>query len=161
MTQRGLAAGVARWFGREPVLDFVGWDEFTRRAGQEHADVTREQTSRSITASIPKTSSSVAPAQRPSGPDRWLRTISCHAPGVKALNVVQFDLGILCRVHGPAGHPPLCARQARGQVCAAPWSVALLRPSPLGGNFAMGRLPERRCSPLGCLRRAPGVISRL
>jgi nucleoside-diphosphate-sugar epimerase len=52
MTQRGLAAGVARWFGREAVLDFVGWDEFTRRAGPEHAEVTREHTARSITASI-------------------------------------------------------------------------------------------------------------
>ena len=52
MTLRGLAAGVARWFGRGPVLDFVGWDEFTRRAGPEHAEVTREHTFRSITASI-------------------------------------------------------------------------------------------------------------
>ena len=52
MTQRGLAAGVARWFGREPVLDFVGWEEFTRRAGPEHAEVTREHTTRSITASV-------------------------------------------------------------------------------------------------------------
>jgi nucleoside-diphosphate-sugar epimerase len=52
MTQRGLAAGAARWFGREPVLDFVDWDEYTRRAGPEHAEVTREHTSRSITASI-------------------------------------------------------------------------------------------------------------
>jgi nucleoside-diphosphate-sugar epimerase len=52
MTQRGLAAGVARWFDREPVLDFVSWDELTRRAGPEHAEVTREHTSRSITASI-------------------------------------------------------------------------------------------------------------
>jgi nucleoside-diphosphate-sugar epimerase len=52
MTQRGLASGVARWFGREPVLDFVDWDEFTRRAGPEHAEVTREHTVRSITASI-------------------------------------------------------------------------------------------------------------
>jgi len=51
MTQRGLAAGVAGWFGREPVLDFVGWDEFTDRAGPGHADVTREHTFRSITAS--------------------------------------------------------------------------------------------------------------
>src|ERR1700689_3125 len=49
MTQRGLAAGVARWFGREPVLDFVSWDELARRAGPEHAEVTREHTSRSIT----------------------------------------------------------------------------------------------------------------
>jgi nucleoside-diphosphate-sugar epimerase len=52
MTQRGLAAGVARWFGREPVLDFVSWEEFTRRAGAGHAEVTREHTARSITASI-------------------------------------------------------------------------------------------------------------
>jgi nucleoside-diphosphate-sugar epimerase len=52
MTQRGLAAGVAGWFGREPVLDFVGWDEFTSRAGPGHAEVTREHTARSIAASI-------------------------------------------------------------------------------------------------------------
>ncbi len=52
MTLRGLAAGVARWFGREPVLDFVDWPEFGRRVGPEHAQVTREHTFRSITASI-------------------------------------------------------------------------------------------------------------
>jgi nucleoside-diphosphate-sugar epimerase len=52
MTQRGLAAGVARWFGREPVLDFVDWEEFTGRVGPEHAQVTRDHTARSITASI-------------------------------------------------------------------------------------------------------------
>jgi len=52
MTQRGLAAGVAWWFGREAVLDFVDWAEFTRRAGPGPAEVTREHTFRSITASI-------------------------------------------------------------------------------------------------------------
>jgi nucleoside-diphosphate-sugar epimerase len=52
MTLRGLAAGVARWFGREPVLDFVDWAEFDRRAGTEHAEATRQHTFRSITASI-------------------------------------------------------------------------------------------------------------
>jgi nucleoside-diphosphate-sugar epimerase len=51
MTQRGLAAGVAGWFGREAVLEFVDWDEFTRRVGVQHAAVTREHTSRSIAAS--------------------------------------------------------------------------------------------------------------
>jgi nucleoside-diphosphate-sugar epimerase len=51
MTLRGLAAGVARWFGREPVLEFVDWAEFGRRAGPEHAEVTRQHTFRSITAS--------------------------------------------------------------------------------------------------------------
>jgi nucleoside-diphosphate-sugar epimerase len=52
MTLRGLAEGVARWFGREPELDFVDWAEFERRAGAEHAGATREHTFRSITASI-------------------------------------------------------------------------------------------------------------
>jgi nucleoside-diphosphate-sugar epimerase len=52
MTLRGLAAGVAGWFGREPVLDFVDWAEFTLRAGQLPAEATREHTFRSITASI-------------------------------------------------------------------------------------------------------------
>jgi len=52
MTLRGLAVGVAQWFGREPVLDFVDWDEFGRRAGPEHAETTREHTFRGITASI-------------------------------------------------------------------------------------------------------------
>jgi nucleoside-diphosphate-sugar epimerase len=52
MTLRGLATGVARWFGREPVLDFVDWDEFGRRAGAGHAESTREHTFRGIAASI-------------------------------------------------------------------------------------------------------------
>ena len=52
MTLRGLAAGVAGWFGREPVLEFTDWAEFERRAGAEHAAVTREHTTRSIAASI-------------------------------------------------------------------------------------------------------------
>jgi nucleoside-diphosphate-sugar epimerase len=52
MTLRGLAAGVAQWFGREPVLDFVDWPEFEHRAGSAAAEVTREHTLRGITASI-------------------------------------------------------------------------------------------------------------
>jgi nucleoside-diphosphate-sugar epimerase len=52
MTLRGLATGVARWFGREPVLDFVDWAEFGRRVGPDHAATTREHTFRGITASI-------------------------------------------------------------------------------------------------------------
>jgi nucleoside-diphosphate-sugar epimerase len=52
MTLRGLAEGVARWFGREPVLDFVDWAGFERQAGAEQAGITREHTFRSITASI-------------------------------------------------------------------------------------------------------------
>jgi nucleoside-diphosphate-sugar epimerase len=52
MTLRGLAAGAAGWFGREPVLDYADWAEFTRRAGEGHAEATREHTFRGITASI-------------------------------------------------------------------------------------------------------------
>jgi nucleoside-diphosphate-sugar epimerase len=52
MTLRGLATGVAGWFGREPVLEFVDWPEFERRVGTEHAEATREHVGRSIAASI-------------------------------------------------------------------------------------------------------------
>jgi nucleoside-diphosphate-sugar epimerase len=52
MTLRGLAAGVAAWFGREAVLELVDWAEFERLAGAQHADATREHVGRSIAASI-------------------------------------------------------------------------------------------------------------
>ena len=52
MTLRGLAAGVASWFGREPVIDLVDWAEFERRVGAEHAEATREHVGRGIAASI-------------------------------------------------------------------------------------------------------------
>jgi len=52
MTLRGLAAGVAAWFGREPVLELTDWAGFERQAGAEQAQVTREHTARSIAASI-------------------------------------------------------------------------------------------------------------
>jgi nucleoside-diphosphate-sugar epimerase len=52
MTLRGLATGVAGWFGREPVLELVDWPEFERRVGAEHAGATRAHVERSITASI-------------------------------------------------------------------------------------------------------------
>jgi nucleoside-diphosphate-sugar epimerase len=52
MTLTGLATGVAGWFGREPVLEFVDWAEFDRRVAPEHALATREHTFRSIAASI-------------------------------------------------------------------------------------------------------------
>lgn len=51
MTLRGLAAGVAAWFGREPVLDLVDWPTFERRVGAEQASITRDHVGRSIAAS--------------------------------------------------------------------------------------------------------------
>ncbi len=64
MTLRGLAEGVAQWFGREPVLDFVDWPEFEQRAGAEHAEATREHTFRSITASIDRARETLGYAPR-------------------------------------------------------------------------------------------------
>jgi nucleoside-diphosphate-sugar epimerase len=52
MTLRGLAAGVAGWFGREPVIELVDWPEFEARVGPEHAGVSREHVARSIAAGI-------------------------------------------------------------------------------------------------------------
>jgi nucleoside-diphosphate-sugar epimerase len=64
MTLRGLAEGVAQWFGRPPVLDFVDWPEFEQRAGAEHAETTREHTFRSITASIARARETLGYAPR-------------------------------------------------------------------------------------------------
>jgi nucleoside-diphosphate-sugar epimerase len=64
MTLRGLAEGVAQWFGREPVLDFVDWPEFEQRAGAGHAEATREHTFRSITASIDRARQTLGYAPR-------------------------------------------------------------------------------------------------
>jgi nucleoside-diphosphate-sugar epimerase len=64
MTLRGLAEGVAQWFGREPVLDFVDWPEFELRAGAEHAGATREHTFRGITASIARARDTLGYAPR-------------------------------------------------------------------------------------------------
>ena len=64
MTLRGLAAGVARWFGREPVLDFVDWAEFERRVGPENAETTREHTFRSIAANITRARQTLGYAPR-------------------------------------------------------------------------------------------------
>jgi nucleoside-diphosphate-sugar epimerase len=52
MTLRGLATGVAAWFGRDAVIDLVDWAEFERRVGSEHAETTREHVGRGIAASI-------------------------------------------------------------------------------------------------------------
>ncbi|HEY1919330.1 MAG TPA: hypothetical protein VGH27_27485 [Streptosporangiaceae bacterium] len=64
MTLRGLAAGVAQWFGREPVLDFVDWAEFEGRVGSEHAGATREHTFRGIAASIARARQTLGYAPR-------------------------------------------------------------------------------------------------
>jgi nucleoside-diphosphate-sugar epimerase len=78
MTCRGLAAGVAGWFGREPVLDLVDWNEFEQRVGPAHAAVTRDHIERGIAASIERSRSVLGYAPQYSSLDalyeslRWL-----------------------------------------------------------------------------------------
>jgi nucleoside-diphosphate-sugar epimerase len=78
MTCRGLAAGVAAWFGREAVLDLVEWDEFERRVGPQHAAATLDHIERSVTASIERSRSILGYAPRYSSLEalreslRWL-----------------------------------------------------------------------------------------
>ena len=78
MTCRGLAEGVAAWFGREAVLDFVDWDEFVRRVGSEHASPTLDHIDRSIAASIERSRETLGYAPRYSSLEalheslRWL-----------------------------------------------------------------------------------------
>jgi nucleoside-diphosphate-sugar epimerase len=64
MTLRGLAYGAAAWWGREPVLEYVDWDEYERRVGEEHASVTREHVGRSIAADISRARSVLGYAPR-------------------------------------------------------------------------------------------------
>lgn len=78
MTLRGLAAGVAGWFGREPVLDYVDWPEFERKAGADHARTTKDHVVRSISASIARSREVLGYAPRYTSLDamyealRWL-----------------------------------------------------------------------------------------
>jgi nucleoside-diphosphate-sugar epimerase len=78
MSCRGLAEGVAAWFGREAVLDLVEWDEFERRVGPEHAESTLAHIERSVAASIDRSRSVLGYAPRYSSLEalreslRWL-----------------------------------------------------------------------------------------
>lgn len=55
---------MAGWFGPEPVLDLVDWDEFERRVGHEHAAVTRDHIERRIAAGIDRARSALGYAPR-------------------------------------------------------------------------------------------------
>jgi nucleoside-diphosphate-sugar epimerase len=108
MTLRGLAGGVARWFGREPVLDFVDWAQFEARVAPEHAEATREHTLRSITASTGRARQVLGYVPRYSSLDalhealRWL-----VASGQADVGGQQFQPGL--RQPGPGG---LCSAQS-------------------------------------------------
>jgi nucleoside-diphosphate-sugar epimerase len=95
MTLRGLATGVARWFGREPVLDFVDWPEFDRRVGPEHAETTRQHTFRSITASITRAREALGYAPRFSSLDTLHEALAwLVANGQADVGGQQFPAGV-------------------------------------------------------------------
>jgi nucleoside-diphosphate-sugar epimerase len=69
MTSRGLAEGVAAWFGREPVLDLVDWPDYEKAVGPAHAATTRDHIERGIAASIDRARSVLGYAPRYSSLD--------------------------------------------------------------------------------------------
>ena len=94
MTCRGLAAGVAGWFGREPVLELVDWAEFEQRTGADHAATTRDHIERGVAASIDRA-----------------RAVLGYAPSYSALDAMRESVRWLAQ-HGRldlggAGLPPL------------------------------------------------------
>src|SRR3954463_9454730 len=76
VTCRGLAAGVAAWFGREPVLDLVDWEEFEQRVGPAHAAATRDHVERSVAASIDRARSVLGYAPRYTSLDALRESLS-------------------------------------------------------------------------------------
>lgn len=62
--------------------------------------------------------------------------------GVKALDFVQFDVGVLGSVHGSVGNPPIGTGKTCGQVCASPGIVSPPRSARPSDNFAVSRLPK-------------------
>ena len=62
--------------------------------------------------------------------------------GVEPLHLDQFNVGVLCPVHGSTGNPPFRTGKTCGQVCASPGIMTLLRSTTLGDNFTVSRLPK-------------------
>jgi hypothetical protein len=73
---RGLAAGAAGWFGRQPALDLVDWTDFEERVGSAHAGVTRDHIERSIAASVDRSRSVLGYAARSSSLEAMRESLS-------------------------------------------------------------------------------------
>ena len=54
LTLRGYAEAMSRWFGKEPDLAFLAWDEWKSRQSEKNAQATWEHISRSPNCSIEK-----------------------------------------------------------------------------------------------------------
>ena len=62
--------------------------------------------------------------------------------GVEALDLAQFDVGVLSAVYDSSGHPPLSAGQAGGQVRPGPGIMPLAGTARLGDDFTVSWLPQ-------------------
>ncbi|MFC5268035.1 NAD-dependent epimerase/dehydratase family protein [Kribbella qitaiheensis] len=54
LTLRGYAEGVARWFGREPRLTFLPWEEWTKTVSEQDAQITWDHIAHSPHCSMEK-----------------------------------------------------------------------------------------------------------
>lgn len=54
LTNRGYAEAVARWFGKEAKLEYLGWEDWRKTVSEEDAKATWEHVARSPNASIAK-----------------------------------------------------------------------------------------------------------
>jgi nucleoside-diphosphate-sugar epimerase len=54
LTLRGFAEALYRWFGQEPKLSFLGWEEWRKTVSPEHAQATWDHIAHSPNASIAK-----------------------------------------------------------------------------------------------------------
>ena len=124
MTLRGLAAGAAAWFGREPVLDFVGWPSSSSRAGAEHAEATWDHTFRSITASIARAREVLGYAPRFSTP----RPCTRHWPGWSR-TARPMSAARTSRFPGPSALPTRMKLGASWPVVAADVRAEALVPA--------------------------------
>jgi len=111
MTLRGLAAGAAQWFGREPVLDYVEWPEFERRVAPEHAEATREHTFRSITASIARARDVLGFAPRFTSLDAMHEALRCWWPTPRPTWPARSSSRSRAAFRGGVGQPSAEARR--------------------------------------------------
>jgi nucleoside-diphosphate-sugar epimerase len=54
MTLRGYAEGVARWFGQEPRLSYLPWEEWRKTVSPKEAEITLDHISHSPHCSMAK-----------------------------------------------------------------------------------------------------------
>lgn len=102
LTLRGYAEAVAGWFGRQPDLTFLPWEQFREAAGDEHAKATWEHIARSPSMSIEKARSRLGYQPRHSSLETALEAVrrlvqdghlELDRPAVAALETFDITSG--------------------------------------------------------------------